>query len=491
MAQDYNRIMSADDVLKQTIEVRDERREVPVSDILTGTLLCLKFNEDWFPHIIGAVHALQTYAAWIGDDDDSNEGTRQITKLLAQDMTDCAGDCPDELTIPVIIADDTYFSTEYVPVVFGEYYSQTAAQAAAQAAIYDDTPQSVAPDVPLSAPNAIEKNALCYAVNRFVELYSSQKLCLIQSQNFIETLWSNFANAANDFYNAVSNLMLPFYSANIFSCFVDDSAAIVALQDTAAIEELACFIYEELKTVAMSQANFDSAILDAATTLTGNAQDIACLMQNDSSEDIFIAFLLGYNIAIERQAAGDDLDCPCETDTYWMRVYDFALGAQGWIGVVSGTTLTTSLIGSSWEGVNTFAGVLIRLNDFGNDYVIKACGFQTTAAGFTGNGSDTARAAGWSTAGVSGTERITGNTSFITQATQDAQGGLWEYRDLAETLSSRSYQAGLNNVGTKSGSNYATMSKLVLYGLPDAGGNKPSGSVWVDSVPTAPTSLFP
>lgn len=491
MAQEYNRIMSADDVLKQTIEVRDGRRVVPASDVLTGTLLCLRFNAEWFPHIIGAVNTLQTYAAWTGDDDDSNEGTRQITKLLAQDMTDCAGDCPEELTIPVIIADDTYFVTEYVPVVFGEYYSQTAAQAAAQAAIYDGTPQSVAPDVPLSAPNAIERNALCYAVNRFVELYSSQKLCLIQSQNFIETLWSNFANAANDFYNAVSNLMLPLYSANIFSCFVDDSAAMTALQDAAAIEELACFLYEELKTVAISQENFAAAILDAATTLTGNAQDVACLMQNDSSEDVFIAFLLGYNIAIERQFLGDDLECTCETDTYWMRLYDFSTGAQGWIGNVSGTTLQSVWSSGRFIGYGTQSGCLIKLNDLGGDFVIKACGVASEALGFTGVGQDGSRLAGWSLVNIAGTERLTGVETFLTQATHDARGGVLEVRDLAETLSSASYFVSIQNAGTKSGTNYTDILKIVLYGTPDAGGNKPYGAVWVDSVPTAPASLFP
>ena len=399
-------------------------------------------------------------------------------------------ECPEELTIPEIIADDTYFETEYVPKVFGEYYSETVAQAAAQAAIYDDTPQSVAPDVPVAAPNAVEKNALCYAVNRFVDLYSSQKLCLIQSQNWLENLLSDMANAANDFYNTAANLMLPFYSANIFSCFVDDAAAMTALQDDAAIEELACYLYEELKTVAMSQANFDAAILDAATTLTGNAQDIACLMQNDSSEDIFIAFLLGYNIAIERQNAGDDLECPCETDTYWMKVYDFSLGAHGWVGVVSGTTLTSAHVGDRFSGVGTQSGCLIRLNSFGNDYIIRACGIQFEGLGLTGVGTDGIRAAGWSTENVSGTERLTGNVGFLTQATFDAAAGLFEYRDIPEGLASASYQASIQNAGTKSGSNYMDIMKIVLYGLPNTG-IKPPGSVWVPGVPVAPAPLFP
>lgn len=484
MAQDYNRIMSADDVLKQTIEVRDERRSVPVSDILSGTLLCLKFNEDWFPHIIGAVHTLQTYAAWIGDDDDSNAGTRQITKLLAQDMTDCGGDCPDPLTIPIIIADDTYFETEYVPVVFGKYYSETVAQATTQAAVYDDTPQSVAPLVPVSAPDAIERNALCYAINRFVELYSSQKLCLIQSQSFIEVFLSNLADAANDFYNAVSDLMLPFYSANIFSCFVDNDEAMTALQDSSAIEELACYIYEYLKPLAMSQANFDDAVLDAATMLTGNAQDIACLMQNDNSEDIFITFLLGYNIAIERQANGDNLECPCETDTYWMLLQDFTVDEHDWRAIpnATDTAFVGEYSGSDWRNKTTnppnSASVYIWRN-FDAAYIVNACAVDMTCDGFTANGSDFIEAVGKSDFDRIGTSRVTGSANFLAINGNTVR----EFASPAETNAVRSYYIRLGNVGSPSGTNYSRINKAVIYGTPVAG-NKPQNSVWVSALPT-------
>lgn len=417
-------------------------------------------------------------------------GIRKIVWCPDAEPDEECEECPPEPTIPEIIADDTYFETEYVPVVFGEFYSATVAQAAAQAAIYDDTPQSVAPDVPVAAPNDVQKNALCYAVNRFVELYSSQKLCLIQSQNFIESLLSDFANAANDFYNTAAALMLPFYSANIFSCFVDDSAAMAALVDPAAIEELACYLYEELKTVAMSQANFDAAILDAATTLTGNAQDIACLMQNDSSEDIFIAFLLGYNIAIERQNAGDDLECPCETDTYWMQVFDFSLGKQDWIPAISASQPIAEHLGSYWSNKTSnppnYAGCGIAYH-FDLAYVIKACGVEMTTLGFTGVGSDSLRTAGWQYFPPgAGSERLTGSQAFLTTSGFETR----NHYDAAETLSSEGYQVAIANAGVPSGSNYSYINRIVLYGLPN-GASKPPGSVWVSAVPVSPNPLFP
>lgn len=280
----------------------------------------------------------------------------------------------DECEIPIIIADDTFFETEYVPKIFGEYYSETETEREAQEAIYDDTPQSVAPDVPVGVPDDLSKNGLCYAINRFVELYASQKLCLIQSQNWLESLLSDMANAANDFYNTASKLILPFYSPNIFSCFVDDATAMTALQDATAIEDLACHLYEELKTVAMSQANFDAAILDAATTLSGNAQDIACLMQNDSSEAIFISFLLGYNIAINRVLAGETLDCPCTTGAYRTYVHEFSNGMGVFTKTYSGNTPLGYIDGGRLRGgdLGTTRRIAIAWDDFDMSWRVRA-----------------------------------------------------------------------------------------------------------------------
>jgi len=483
---EWNRRATQDDFLKQTNEVRDERREVPISDILDEPLYCLKFNEEWKSHIIGAVSTLQKWSAWIGDDDDTNTGTRQITKFLAQDFEDC-GDCPD---IPEIIADDTYFETEYIPKIWGEYYSETESHYDALEIAYDGTPQSVAPLVPAAAPNEIADNALCYALNRFVELYASQKTCLIQSQNWLESLLSDMANAANDFYNAATNLILPFYTPNIFSCFVDDTAAITALADTAAHEELACFLLDELMGVAMSQANFDAAILDAATTLTGNAQDIACLINNDNSERVYIAFLQGYNIALERQADSQELDCPCLSDTYWLLVYDFSLGEHEFMPGLSSNLEQAIYSGSYWQNRtsnppnNAWCSIL---RNFDRQYVIKAAGMDFSADGFTGVGSDSLNMA-------ANVERNrAGSTVTINNVTFWSTNGANQIRNgyvPSNTTATQSIIFNVLNGGAPSGSNYSRIHRVVIYGLPSSG-IKPAGSVWVSAVPVSPNPLFP
>lgn len=394
-------------------------------------------------------------------------------------------ECPPEPTIQELIVEGDTFETEYAPAVFGEYWSETVANEAVKATAYDGTPQSIAPRAPTGVPNSVEKNALCAAVNSFVGLYTSTKLCLIQSKNFVEVFWNNLANAINQFYDAVTSLMSPIYSPNIFSCFVDDSAAITALQDSAAIEELACFLYEGLKTVTMSQANFDSAITDAATTLTGNAQKIACIMENDNSLSVYINMLESYNVQLNRQANSDDVECPCETDTYWMLLQDFSVSNQGWRMLDNSAQYTSG----AWRNKttnppnNAFTRIL---KNFDRPYVVKASGIIYSGIGYTGVGGDALRHAGKTELDDYGTEVLTGTLSFISGTQTNA---LNEEYSLANTTAMQSYYFRNDNSGTPSVSNTSEINKVVLYGLPNAG-QKPPGSVWVSAIPSA-GNLFP
>lgn len=413
-------------------------------------------------------------------------GIRKITWCPDEIPDEPIGDCD----ITTLLADNVFFTDEYVPAIFGEYYAETVANETAQAAIYDNTPQSIGVDIPVSVPNATEKNALCGAVSRFVSLYASTKLCLIQSKNFFEVFWTNLANAINDMYNAVTNLMSPIYSPNIYSCFIDDVTAITALQDVDAIEELACYIYDELKTVTMSETAFNDAVSNASTDLTGNSQDIACLMQNDNNLSLYINMLEAYQIALTQLSNSQDVSCPCESDTYWMKVWDFANGAQGWTGLVTSSTLVTGFVGSAFQDIAGGAAWCIIKKDLGGSFIIKAAAMKTDVDGYTGNGQDAIRMSGRQGVELSGTEYITRTASFITQATHAAQLGIWEQLDLLEVGISQSYVFQVQNAGARSGSNYARISKVVLYGLPD-GVLKPVGSVWVNSIPSSPASLFP
>lgn len=468
--------------------VRDSPRDVPVADILSDPLVCLKFNVDWRPHITGAIETLQTWAAWNGAEDETNTGTQQILKLLEQDMTDCGGSS-EPCTIEILLADDEFFQEEYIPQVFGDYVSGQATKENELTTEYDGTPQSIGDLIPTAAPNVIETNALCYAINKFVSLYCSQKVCTIQAKNFLQVAWNELQNAMNEVYNLIENFMVV-YNPNIFSCFVDDTEALTVLPDESAQEELGCFLYDELSGVVMSQSNFDDALLAAAMTLTDNAQKIACVMNQDNATLLYLHFLEAYNIALGRQNAGDDIDCPCiPPDTYWMKIWDFSVGSLGWYSAVSSGQSVAIYMGSYWSNRTTNppnSSTCAIAYTFDRDYVIRACGMDCEAQGMTGVAQDTERAAGWSFAPPSGSERFTGSS------TGETSNGFYtkEYRRLTENLASASYQVAITNAGVPTGSNYSRIHRVVLYGLPNAG-VKPPGSVWVSDVPAIPSPLFP
>lgn len=333
---------------------------------------------------------------------------------------------PTECTIEELLADDEFFETEYVPTVFGDLYSETIAHNDDLNTVYDGTPQSIGADIPAGTPDIIEKNALCYAINSFVELYASSKLCIIQSKNFLEIAWNELQNAINAVYNALQNSMAFIYTPNLFSCFVDDSEAITVLQDASAVEDVACFLYDELSGVTISQSNFDDALLAAATTLTGNAGKLACVMQNDSNLTIYINFLEAYQIALNRVNAGDELECPCESFPYKIFVWDFTtqgrgesyldeapVGAAGKLGVFVG--------GQGWRTESAAAGTVKIAYPLNPAWVIRGYGWNMSGAvasragtsrptagsvtGATNIGFDTA-CAGWNNPSVA--QNITG-----------------------------------------------------------------------------------
>ena len=401
---------------------------------------------------------------------------------------------PTECDIPTIIADDTFFDEEYAPMIFGEYMTDTKANEAAKAILYDGNAQSIGEDIPTGVPNGIEKNALCAAINRFVSLYASTKVCLIQSKNFIEIAWNNLAGAINEFYEFGANLMSPIYSPNLFSCFVSDAAAIIALQDAAAMEELACFLYDELKTVTMTQANFDAAILDAATTLTGTAQEIACVMNNDNNLSLYINMLEAYNITLQSSEA----DCPCEASSYWLWYMDFRTGNR------HGTT-TVNWNGNnndgSWGGdgyyYNTPASPITSLNVaiglpfLGSDYVIRAFASVSDRLGSNNdNGNDFASARFYTGESYTGTNPTTYPQGAIPDGDNGLYGGISAFNSsLVKSfqLQSRVLQR------TDTPPHKLRVHQIIFWGLAHlTTGEKPAQAQWAGStLPVTLAGLFP
>lgn len=207
---------------------------------------------------------------------------------------------------------------------------------------YDGTPQSIGTDIPVGVPTEIELNALCYALEKFVPFYAVSKRAQISRASGWRVMLDEVQSAAVDFYNWIAPHIAPTYLANLFGCFVDFEAAFPALADHAARDEFACCLVNELDDVAMSEAAFNAAISACAASLTGTAGDIACIFEGDNDLTVFLVYLSGYQIALERQNASEELPCACLEPPAWCHVYT---GAE--LG---------SLWDVRWPGGGTFDG---------------------------------------------------------------------------------------------------------------------------------------
>jgi hypothetical protein len=137
------------------------------------------------------------------------------------------------------------------------------------------------------------------------------KLGKIQEKNFLQIAWDRIRTAGRDFYYEFVDQFGFVLNSDPYSCFVSDAEAMTALVDDAAIQAVACCILDSLKIVALSETVFNNAITSCAASLTGAAQKIACILENDNNLQVYLSFLESYNLAL---VSGDIFDCPCEDD---------------------------------------------------------------------------------------------------------------------------------------------------------------------------------
>lgn len=313
-----DRITTHDDERKRVLDLFNMRLVPPDVGIFDSPTRCYPINKQWAKIVMGMVSWLTEVSAWQDAQNEGFDGCEQVAKFLEGD------NCID-----AILSDDVFFNEQYIPATFGDWYTNTTQHNEDLNDAYDGTPQSIGAEIPAGAPNEKETYALCYALNSFVSLYASTKVCILQSRNFLEIAWDEVREAVNAVYNLTVQSLAFIYTPDLYSCFVTDDEAISVLQDEAALEELACFLLEELSSVAMTQSNFDDAISAAVTTLTGNAQLIACIFENDNNLTVYLNFLEAYNIALLRINAGEELECPCLTGDYVVYTHDFATGLMG------------------------------------------------------------------------------------------------------------------------------------------------------------------
>lgn len=250
---------------------------------------------------------------------------------------------------------------------------------------FDGSPQSIDPDIPAIAPNSEQEIALCKAISAWVNLYAENKLAQVRGASFIHQSWDAMFDAIQDAIGALDNVLGWSIGSAIFGCFVDLSSARVALESETARNDVICCLWGELNDIALTTGSFAGAIAACLSSLTGEAHDILCMIDNDLSTEHEVLFYYLYGRALEGNVASI---CPCGGFTYIE--YDFTISNHGFTAVNG-----NYVAGVGWEGIEidpdpdgvsrqditiekTFTGSLPKMHAFG--YNIDAhtdCGLSS------------------------------------------------------------------------------------------------------------------
>lgn len=410
---DYvNRMRTANDEKLRILDLSEQALVPPNVGIFDAPTRCYIVNKEWAKIVMGAISAnLLGIAAWRDATDESYSGIRAVEEFL-QGANCVGGDC----TIAELLADDDFFYNDYLPATIGTTYTNTQTHNTDLATDYDGTPQSIGSSIPVGAPNDAQKNALCYALDRFVKLYCSEKICVIQSRNFLEVSWDAVKDAAEQFYGTFLDQMLGNWSDNLFGCIIDVPTALTVLADAAAQEDLACYLLDQLDSGAISESAFNTAIDNAAIGgVSGNAQKIACVMTEDNAQFMYLNFLEAYNRALISQSTGGEIDCPCLTESYRIVEYDFAQGLPPSFRWNYGTNIQFgSHTGARLQGTDAgdFKIIQFVLDGHNPAHRIRAVKLYLERVNGIGNGSDDVT-----------TVRLRPNPDSNTSVSQIIQGG--------------------------------------------------------------------
>ncbi|NIT56284.1 MAG: hypothetical protein GWN00_08630 [Aliifodinibius sp.] len=305
------------------LDFEDYAPDLPADGIFDEPTRCYKINHRWATIVMGHVSWLCEPDLWANANDERYLAIQEISKFL--EGVTCTVDCEQ--------VNDCIETNETINVVLNVSFQQmvdtTSQHLDNLESQYDGTPQSINVNIPNGVPDPQEQNALCYALEKFVKLYAVYKLNELQRKNGLQQFLNEVQSASVNFYNGFTNLVGFDFGANIFSCFVSDNDAITALQDNQAIIDVACCLKSQLENVTISETTWNNAIAACLGTLTANAHDILCLIDNENGQRMYVSFLESYGVALERQAAGEILECNCDPQ-YAYILWDFTQGLQGW-----------------------------------------------------------------------------------------------------------------------------------------------------------------
>lgn len=212
------------------------------------------------------------------------------------DFQDCYEDNPDNVAMQNIVLTNMDNATE-------QFLADLDT-------LYDDTnPNSINDAIPTIPPDTDEKEALCWAIETWLNQYATAKTSKIRAASGLSQAWDAIQSTIVDAYGILNNVLGFLPLPDLFGCFVDNATALAALADSEAMELVKCKLYEELAGISLVEGSLEGAINAAVADLTDTAQDIACMLDNDYSLETALNFFFLYGRALDNDLTGDCSMC--------------------------------------------------------------------------------------------------------------------------------------------------------------------------------------
>jgi len=364
-----NQLLPPEVLRKGIYELGKVDRVPPTVGIFDNPTRCFVVNVEWWSHIAGMVHLLADVVSWKDADDESYFAITEILKFMQgmecmdfalrqnpadscimQQTTDGGTTWTDvfDFSQCITIQDKSYQisiqnQVTNVQATFLDIYNNYTAN-------YAGLPSDIHPElaVPGGSDDSALNAALCNAIwelirtacNAAVSYYTESINALQGEANFLLAVAAFALTAvalAAALPSAGASLVALGAAAPLIAAGIGLGAGLAnyladfyqqhtidQFQDTEAMEEVACYLVDELAAGDKSLAEFQAALVGHG--LAGNAAVIAdalsILMTNDG---IYAAFLEKWNNNLQYAEAGIDLYCPCATE-YKVWSWDFSNG---------------------------------------------------------------------------------------------------------------------------------------------------------------------
>jgi len=331
---------------------RPDPLPIPDTNIFDEPLVGFCMNSKWASHVLGVLEALDQPDAWIGTDEEIFLARQQISELAVKLGMDCDMCCDEEIAqltalvelnttmvthLTTIISNQTTLITNsetnitqnieqmYTDAtnIYNNQVTNNSNVSNLNQMLYNGTPQSISPDLGENFNSHSEgDDKLCAAVGTYIEKvvndYTTR--CNLAATAFSITA----AGAAALFTIVTGGAGLP--AAAVAWGFLSTTAVTVAAAlwnaiaaDSGAKRKVKCCMYDSLKDQAITLANFQNAVLDCGFDPSTFEGKIAGLIQDESNDSNYLAFLRALGQATGGHAS--DCDCSCEDA---IELYDFA-----------------------------------------------------------------------------------------------------------------------------------------------------------------------